>query len=211
MKFSLPLIPSILNSDQMIELLTIFLIIFLFIYIIKNLTILLMIESNNWTILLSSHQTLLCLHSLSQIQVLKTMSLLQSCIFMFTISLWSKHFIMPSIPQALKQNFLPWDMALINLHIYKTSPKLLSSLTQSIQQKRYLILYLTRFKNKWPLFLMAFENSFLGIMKTWLNSGNAQVNTSGPFTIVSTLKQSLSISLLLWQPLVTKTNSITSE
>ena len=41
---------------------------------------------------------------------------------------------------------------------------------------------------------MTFENSFLGIMKTQLNSGNVQVNASELFTIASTLKQSLSIS-----------------
>jgi len=50
-------------------------------------------------------------------------------------------------------------------------------------------------QNKQPLFSTIFENSFLGIMKIQLNSGNAQVNASGPFTIVLTLKQSLSISL----------------
>ena len=128
-------------------------------------------------------------------QVLKTTSLLQLCTFTFTISLWSKHFIMLLILQALKWNFLPWDAALINLHIYKISPKLLSSLTQFMWQKRYSIPYFTYSKNKQPSSSMTFENSFSEIMKTWLNSGNAQVNASSPFTITLTLKQSLSISL----------------
>ena len=71
-----------------------------------------------------------------------------------------------------------------------TSLKLLLSLTLFTWLERYLTHHPTLYKNRQPSFSMTSELSLIIITRTLLNSGNAQVNTSGSFTNVLILKPS---------------------
>ena len=125
-KFFHLLIFSTQNFSLVIELLTLSLIIFLFIYLTSTLVSTSSLTSNNLTIQPSNLQTLLSLYSLLWILALRTILLYSSYIFIFMINLSQKLSI------ALKLNSLLLDMVSIKQPSTVKFPKLLLLWTQSM-------------------------------------------------------------------------------
>ena len=165
-KSSLYLIPLTLNLLQVLELLIVFLIGFLFIYLVKVMTNSSNLVFNNSIIQLLNHQILHQIYLLLQMPVSKTTSLSLLCIYMFATSQLSKCFITLSTLQAPKLNFLPLDVVLTKLSIYMVFLKSLLSQIQFMWQKRFLILHLTHSKSIWLSSSMTLESFLLVIKRT---------------------------------------------
>jgi len=98
---------------------------------------------------------------------------------------------MLSTSQVLKPSYLPLDVALTSQVVLIIFQKLLLSLTLFTWLKKSLILQVILFK---PCQLLSFWTSITSLIEAViipLNSGNAQVTSSGFFTIESTKRPSL--------------------
>ena len=84
-------------------------------------------------------------------------------------------------------------MVLVRHAAKKTFPKSLSSLTPSMQLKRYSMIKPTHIKSIWQPFLANFSNFLLHAKEILSNFGNALANSSGDFTDLLTKIQNHSI------------------
>jgi len=92
--------------------------------------------------------------------------------------------------QVLKLNYLPLDVALTSQFVLTIFQKSSSSLTPFMQLEESKILQVIHFKPCQPLSFQTSVTSLIEVMTIPLNSGNAQVTSSGLFMIKSTKRPS---------------------
>ena len=100
---------------------------------------------------------------------------------------------MLSMSQVLKPSYLPLDVVLTNQFVLTIFQKLLSSLIPFMQLEKSLILQVIHFNSCQLLSFQTSVTSLIEAITIPLNSGNAQVTSSGFFMIKSTKRSSLLI------------------